>query len=169
MKKIVAVILHEVRLMLAPTIFFFVCFNMLVLTIAFMDPVRGFSIASHSAATVGALIVGKAVLIADKLPFFNRYPHKPLIYNTLWKAALYIAITMLIRIAEALLSAATNEYGFATGVAEEAAHFTWGRFAAIQMWLAILFLVYTGFRELANQIGPQRMREMFFTAPERGS
>ena len=140
---------------------------MLALTIALMSPDGTVSVVSHSKATLGALIVGKAVLVADKLPFFNRYPEKPLIWNTVWKTLLYIAITALFRIAEVLLSAATDDYGFAAGVAEHAEHFNWARFAAVQMWLTILFFVYTGFRELAGQVGPERMRAMFFATPAR--
>jgi hypothetical protein len=33
---------------------------------------------------LAALILGKAVLIADLLPFINRYPDKPLVYNVVW-------------------------------------------------------------------------------------
>ena len=42
---------------------------------------------------VAALILGKAVLIADMLPFINRFPHKPLIYNIAWKTVIYLLIS----------------------------------------------------------------------------
>jgi hypothetical protein len=165
MNRIVSIALHEFRAVLPPTIFFFICFNVLVLTVTLMSPDHAVSLESHGGATIGALIVGKAVLVADKLPFFNRFPAKPLIYNTIWKSLLYIAITTAFRLAEALLAAATNDYGFRSGLGEDLDQFSWARFAAIQMWLAILFFVYTGFRELANAVGTRRMREMFFSKP----
>jgi len=34
---------------------------------------------------VAALILGKALLLADMLPVINRFPDKPLIYNVTWK------------------------------------------------------------------------------------
>ena len=36
-----------------------------------------------------ALILGKAVQIADMVPMINRFPNKPLIYNVAWKTLIY--------------------------------------------------------------------------------
>jgi hypothetical protein len=164
MNRFASIALHEVRLILAPTIFFFVCFNLLVLTIALFSQGHSSSLVSHGAATVGALVVGKAVLVTDKLPFFNRYPEKPLIYNTVWKALLYVAATLVFRLAEKLLAAATNDYGFSVGVSEAVDQFSWARFWAIQMWLAVLFLLYSAVREMTNVIGKQRLFDIFFVS-----
>ena len=53
--------------------------------------------------TIAALILAKAVLIADLMPFINLYPHKPLIYNVVWKTAIYLLIATLIHYAERLV------------------------------------------------------------------
>lgn len=45
-------------------------------------------------ATAAALLVATIVLIADKFPFVNRFPDKPLMYNVVWK---YCAPCELIR------------------------------------------------------------------------
>jgi len=42
--------------------------------------------------------------VADKLPFFNRYPHKPLIWNAGWKAGLYVLVALVFRLLEKLLA-----------------------------------------------------------------
>lgn len=34
-------------------------------------------------AVIGAILVGKVVLIVDILPFMNKFPERPLIYNTI--------------------------------------------------------------------------------------
>ena len=41
----------------------------------------GIAVTTPLQVTVAALILGKAVLIADHLPWINRYPDKPLAYN----------------------------------------------------------------------------------------
>ena len=156
---------HEFKKILPPTLFFMVCFNLIVLTVALMSEQRGHSLVDHATATMAGLLVGKAVLVSDMLPFFNRYPSHPLIYNTVWKALLYFAVTFLFRLAERLIGAATNEYGFSAGIAEEVGHFDWPTFWAVQLWLAILFLIYTGTREAINAIGGKRVYEMFFVTP----
>src|SRR5215510_6685733 len=42
----------------------------------------GIALSTSWQVTLSALILGKAVLVADLLPFINRYPDKPLIYNS---------------------------------------------------------------------------------------
>ena len=155
-------LVREFYHLLPPTLFFLVSFNVIVLTVELIAPGTGPSLANHAAAIVAALVCGKAVLIADAMPFFNRYPEKPLIWNTAWKAALYIAVTLVLRLAEKLLSAATGDYGFASGLEREVAAFEWSRFWAIQLWLAILFVAYAGFGELVREIGRDRIIRMFF-------
>lgn len=69
--RLISGIAHEIRHMLPPTIFFMVCFNVLVLTLDTLSP-YGREI-SHASATVGALLIGKAVLLAEMQPFLHRY------------------------------------------------------------------------------------------------
>ena len=56
-----------------------------------------------AAATVGALLIAKVVLIADKLPIINRFPEKPLIYNVVWKTVIYIGASLLLHYLEHLV------------------------------------------------------------------
>ena len=162
-------IVRELHHMLPPTVFFLISFNVIVLTVALIADGTAASLPGHAAASVAALVCGKAVLIADALPFFNRYPEKPLIWNTAWKAGLYLAVTLVIRLAEKLISAATGEYGFASGLEHEVAAFEWPRFWAVQIWLAILFFFYAGTGELVREIGRERIVRMFFGPVARPS
>jgi hypothetical protein len=155
-------ILREVRHALPPTLFFVASFNIIVLTVALLTAGTAAPVATHASATVAALVCGKAVLVADKLPFFNRYPDKPLIWNAAWKAGLYVVVSLVFRFFERLLAATTNDYGFATGLQEEAADFVWARFWAVQIWLVLLFLGYSAFRELVGELGRKRIMAMFF-------
>ncbi|MEM7497224.1 MAG: hypothetical protein AAF371_04435 [Pseudomonadota bacterium] len=155
--------------MLPPTVFFVISFNVIVLTVEMVERGGVASASAHLAATLAGMVCGKAVLVADRLPFFNRYPEHPLIWNTAWKAGLYVLVTFLFRLLKKLLSAAAGEYGFAAGIEAEAAHFGWARFFAIQLWLVILFFAYAGFGELVNEIGRERVLSMFFGQVERGA
>lgn len=42
-------------------------------------------------------------------------------------------------------------------------HFTWHRLAAIQIWIFVLFLVYTSVEELVARLGDGELRKMMFT------
>jgi hypothetical protein len=79
----------EVRELLPLTIFFLIAFHIIVLSRALMLDEFGVKVSARAGATVGALLVAKVVLLADLLPFINRFPEKPLIYNVVWKTVTY--------------------------------------------------------------------------------
>ena len=165
MRRLLATLKAELAVMLWPFVFFAACFNALALTVALMSPVHDFSLMAHGVAFMGALIVAKAVLLVDHLPLVNRYPEHPLIYNTVWKASLYIAVTVALRLAERLIGAAMDDDGFTAGLAKAFSALEWQRILAVQLWLAILIVVYTTAREVFRVLGPDRVRAMFFDPP----
>ena|SRR5271167_483703 len=54
-------------------------------------------------ATVAALIVGKAVLVANHMPFLSRYDRAPLVQPILFKTAIYWVVVFLVRLLDTLL------------------------------------------------------------------
>ena len=68
MGKFLSFIKKEFLEMLPPTIFFFIVFHILYFIKSLIADEYGVSITSSIAATIGALIVGKAILIADNYP-----------------------------------------------------------------------------------------------------
>ena len=60
-------ILHEWLEMLPPTIFFFVGFNFIVLTTNLLVAQYLVAVSNFMLATLAALVVGKAVLVANKI------------------------------------------------------------------------------------------------------
>ncbi len=160
-------VVREFKHMLPPTVFFVISFNVIALTVALLSRGHAADVSVHVAATLAGMVCGKAVLVADKLPFFNRYPEKPLIWNTAWKTALYMVVTLCFRLIEKLVAAATSDYGFSAGLEEEAAHFEWARFWAVQLWLAILFFAYSGFGEFIGAVGRDKVLRMFLGPIDR--
>jgi hypothetical protein len=157
-----AFILKELKEVLPPTLFFAVSFNLLVLTtdLILADYIRTF--ASFLVATTTALVVGKSVLVADAIPFLRRFDAGPMIQTVLFKTTVYWAVVFLVRFVEKLV-----EYLFAggnpAGIPEYVAtHFTWHRFAAIQIWIFVLFLVYTSLAELNARLGKGELSRIFF-------
>src|SRR4051794_4667876 len=80
-------ILHEARQALVPTVFFFVGFNLIVLTTNLLVAHYLAAVSNFMLATMAALVVGKAVLVADKLPFVGLYDRAPFIQPILFKTA----------------------------------------------------------------------------------
>jgi hypothetical protein len=99
-RRIGARLLHEVREVLPPTIFFFVGFNFIVLTTNLLVAQYLVAVSNFMLATVAALVVGKAVLVANKIPLLRRYDRAPLIQPILFKTAFYWVAVFLARLLE---------------------------------------------------------------------
>ncbi len=152
---------HEILLVIPPTIFFFITFCLLILTQRLIFREYHIPLAGFANAAIGALIVGKVVLVVDNFKFVNRFPDKPLIYNVVWKTCIYILATMLVRYLEHL-APLLSQYG---NLAEAHRHLmeevVWPHFWLIQMWLIVLFFVYCSLRELIRVIGKREFTAMF--------
>ncbi len=83
--------------------FFFVALHIVAFVHVLMLKGTGISPLSSMSVAVAALILGKAVLIADMLPMINRFPNKPLIYNVAWKTLIYLLVATLIHYLEHLV------------------------------------------------------------------
>ena len=161
MQKILRTIKHELREVVPPMIFFFVAFNVITYTKKLMLEQYGIEFSGFVTAAVGALIVAKVVLIADEIPFINKYPDKPLIYNVVWKTVIYILVTFIVRFLEFLTPLWWKYRDLSIAVDHLLAETKWPHFWAIQIWLFCLFFVYVSFRELARTLGEEKFFQIF--------
>jgi hypothetical protein len=165
MNKAWTTVKHEFREVLPPTIFFFISFHIVVLDRALMLKEYGLRLSSVTAATVGALLVAKVVLIADKLPFINRFPEKPLMYNVLWKTAIYVGASVFIHYLEHLLPLWWRMGEFRAANEHLWSEIVWPHFWAVQLWLIVLIFIYCTLRELVRVIGRDQVVKIFFGTP----
>lgn len=162
MRKVLAVLKAEALELLPPTIFFLVAFNIILLTYTLLLEQYGIDAWALSKAAVAALIAGKAVLIADKLPFIDRYPDKPLVYNVAWKTMIYVLAALLFRYIEHMVELTWDQGSFIAANEEFWSTAVWPRFLATQIWLVVLFLAYCTLREMVRVLGSGQVLQMFF-------
>jgi len=167
MSKVVAKVKEEIEALIPPTLFFFVALHVVALLRVLMLKGTGIPLATSATVTLGALILGKAVLIADVLPFINRYPAKPLMYNIAWKTTIYVLIATLLHYLERLVDFWREAGSLVEGHRKLLAATVWPHFWAIQILLLILLLMYCTIRELIRVIGKDRVRAMFFGPLEK--
>ena len=166
--RVLAFVVKEFREVLPPIAFFFIGFNLVELTTQLVIADYAARLANFMVATTMALIVGKAVLVANALPFLRRFDTAPLIRPILFKTIVYWAVVFVARFLEGLI-----EYwiggGTLTRVPEYvAAHYPWHRFAAIQIWIFVLFLIYTFITELNARLGDGELAKILFTRRASG-
>ena len=164
MAKILDFLKKEFLEVLPAVIFFFIAFHLLSLTESLILSEHGVPASTMALVSVSALIVGKAILIADKLPFINRFPDKPLIYNIAWKTFIYLLIAFLFRYLEALIPKLLKHQSWTLAHQNIQSEIVWQHFFVVQIWLLVLLFVYSIGMEIVKVIGKPKILEMLFGA-----
>ena len=169
MSTLTAKIKEEFVAMVPPTIFFFVALHLVAFIRVLMLKGTGLAPMTTVSVTVAALILAKAVLIADMLPIINRYPEKPLIYNVSWKTLIYLLMSAVIHYLERLVDFWRQAGGLVAGNEKLLAEVVWPHFWAIQIVLLVLISMYCTMHEIARVVGGDKLRQVFFgPMPIRG-
>jgi len=169
MTKLFTKLKEEFFALLPPTVFFFVALHIVAFVRVLMLKGTGISPLSTISIAIAALILGKAVLIADMLPMINRFPNKPLIYNIAWKTVIYLLLSAVIHYLERLIDFWRETGGFVAGNQKLLSEIIWPHFWAIQIILFVLIAMYCTMHELVRVMGREKVMRIFFgpmPAPE---
>jgi hypothetical protein len=162
--RLIAFVVREVKEALPAIIFFAVGFNLIELTTQLILDTYLVQFANYTVAVLAALLVGKAVLVAGALPFFRRFDNKPLIQPILFKTAICWLVVAVMRFLERVIEHLASG-GRLRDIPEFVrAHFSWNQFAAVQIWIFVLFLIYTTAAELHALFGEGEIARIFFTS-----
>lgn len=163
-RRIGARILHEACEGLPPTIFFFVGFNFIVFTTNLLLAEYAVAVSSFMLATIAALVVGKAVLIANAMPYLRRYDRAPLIQPIIYKTTFYWVVVFAARLLKRFVHFSIEGNSPVDFIPYLRTTFSWHRFSAISLWIFVLFLIYVAASEISQLFGPGEMRRLFFTS-----
>ena len=161
---------HEFLQVLPPTIFFLFAFNIVAFTTELMLEGNEIQISAHAVATVLALVIGKVVLVANKLPFLQQFNEKPLLYPILFKSTVYTVFVTIVRLLEHWVPALikTGALGSATEFVIE--HIIWRHFVVGEIWIFVCFLVYITAAEVLSLFrfdARQLMKAFFHEHPSK--
>src|SRR6476620_429257 len=154
--------LAQVKHALPPTIFFFVGFNLILWTKRLILQEQGIEFSGFFTAIVAALLVGKAVLVTDNLPFMRRFDGAPMIQPILFKSTIYWVCVLIVRLAEEVIQFVAAGGAIAAFGDHFVNHFSLPRFLSIQIWLMVLFLAYVTIHELNQLFGDGELYRLFF-------
>jgi hypothetical protein len=157
-------LLNEFYEILPPTIFFFVGFNLIVLTTNLILAQYSAAVGNFMLATAGALIVGKSVLVANAMPLLRHYDRGPVIQPILFKTIVYWAVVFAARLLEEFVRYWLIEHHpLGSFLPHLITSFSWHHFAAVQIWILVLFLVYVTGSEFNHLFGNGELRRILFT------
>jgi hypothetical protein len=153
---------EQLKHVVPPTIFFFIGFNLVLWTKQMILQEQQIEFQGFLVATMAALVVGKAVLVTDKLPIMRRFDGAPLVQPILFKASIYWVCVFLVRLAEGMVHYLRDGGKVGGYLPYLLDHFSWPRFLTIQVWLMVLFLVYVTIHELNHLFGDGELYRLFF-------
>jgi hypothetical protein len=153
---------HAFQEVLPPTLFFLFSFNLIVFTTNLLVHDYWFKLSSFLIATTTALVVGKAVLVANHIRLIDRFRGAPLIQPILYKTLFYALVVLVVRLLERFIHLAIDDRGFAAALDLAVHDFSWRRFAAIQIWIFTCFLIYVTATELSSLLGEGQLFRLFF-------
>jgi hypothetical protein len=163
-RRIGAWFVHELGEILPPTIFFFIGFNLIVLTTNLLVADYFVTVGNFMLATGGALVIGKAVPVANAMPLLRWYDRAPLIQPILFKTGIYWVVVFIVRLLEHLVEFCLIDHNPISGfLPHMISTFDWHRFAAIQIWILVLFLIYVTASEFNRLFGHGEPGRILFT------
>jgi len=162
MSKATKKIKEELLAMVPPTLYFFVALHIVALIRTLMVKGTGITLDTTTSVAIAALVLGKSVLIANMLPFINRFPDRPLIWNVVWKTVIYFFVALVIHYLEHLYDFWKVAPGFAAANEKLLAAIVWPHFWAIQLLLTMLILAYCVVSELCRAMGVDEFKTMLF-------
>ena len=159
MRNVLAFVAREFREALPPFLFFLVAFHMIGLSKSVLLEHYSITVASASVATIGALIVAKAILVVESIPL-GRLFSKRVLANIFWKTLLFGLVAMLFRVLEELIPIAVRHGGALAAAERMVDEIPWSYFWIFQMWLFALLFLYCLAAELVRVAGRTKVRSM---------
>ncbi len=144
---------HELLQVLPPTIYFLCTFNIVALTTSMVLEQFEIHVSAHAVATILALLVGKVVLVVNKMPLLRKLDGRPLLYPILFKAAIYSVFVLLLRLLEHWIPALIDTGSIAGATGHLIDGVAWRLFWMGQIWIFVLFVVYTTAAEFIALFG----------------
>ncbi len=152
----------EIAHLIPAIIYFAICFNLFHFAQTLLMQPQDIQYTGYVGATLGAILAGKVILIAENIPFFNAFPNKPILYNITWKFFIYSIFVLLVQIIDHVLKQLYHTGNCYTACIRLLADLSQKEFWGIQMFVLMFFLVFIVFTELARVIGQSKMKEIFF-------
>jgi hypothetical protein len=160
--RIGAIVAREVREALPATIFFLFLFHLIGLTKAVSLDDYSITALRAGGATVGALIVAKAILVVEALPM-ARLSSGMRILHVLWKTLLYGVVALLFRLIEEFIALASKHGGLVSAARAMYSEVSWPLFAVLTLWILGGLLLYCLASELVEAVGREKVKEILFS------
>ena len=141
----------------------FIGFNFIVFTTNLLLADYAVAVSSFMLATVAALVVGKAVLVANVMPYLDAMSRSADRADTV-QDGLLLGGRVLPAFSSVSCTFRSRAIRLGDFIPYLITTFSWHRFSAISLWILVLFLIYVTASEFSHLFGPGELRRLFFTS-----
>jgi hypothetical protein len=158
---------HEVRQIGLVALYFFGCFVIFLSLKKLLLEEYHIPVYVLQTAVLGAIVVAKVVVILEKTSFASRFQDRSLIAHSIWRSLAYTAVVFVVTLAEELLDAYLDKQDLAATLSGFLSSKQLDHFLAMNVGVALSFMIYFTFSELDRRIGHGAIRRLLFSAPPR--
>jgi len=138
-------------------IYFLIAFNLIYFTGGLMLEPGHTRYFTPLAVTLGALIIGKVIILVNAFSFINMFPQNPLIYNIVWKFFIYMFFVFSLWTIETIAKLTDKYENFSLIFQHFKAELLSPVFLATLSWLALTFLIFVVASEFIRVIGKEKI------------
>lgn len=160
--KIVHWLIEEVKSLAIVTLYFAICFLVVMLLKQLLLAEYGIRFSGLTTAIVVALVTAKVVVVLRKVPLSRIYEGQPAIVDVIARTLLYTFATLLALLLERAFEGRAEHGGFLNSLTTVFEHRETSRVWATTLCVGLAFAGYHAFGVFYNALGPQEVRRLFF-------
>lgn len=146
---------------LPAVLYFLIMFNLFHFAQGLMLQPQDIRFTSYLGATLGALLAGKVILVADSLPIMTIFPKKGILYSILWKFLIYSFFVLLVQILDHAVQQLYHSASWQLIYTHLKTMLSQPLFWGVQIFVLVFFLIFIVFVELIRAIGYEKSKSIF--------
>lgn len=163
MNRFFTAIANDLKEVIYPVIFLFCMFNLVALTNSLLLESYHVTPTHTFFAAIGALIGGKAILVANKVPYLHLFKGHPVIVIVLWRSLFYAIFCALFLCSEHIVTGFFDREGPIHSLESLTKGISLDHVAANVIWLFVSLMLYNSYVEVDRRIGKGTLRKIFFS------
>jgi hypothetical protein len=160
--KLINWVKNEIIKIIPAVIYFAIAFNLIFFTTGLLLPEDTVRYLNYFSVTIMALVMGKILIIVNMFPWLNAFPHRPMIYNIVWKFFVYSATIFIVEVTESVIRNWVKYNSFEIAWYQLKVELQMPAFWSAALWLFVVFFIFTVFAEFVRVLGKDRIKKMMF-------
>jgi hypothetical protein len=115
-------------------------------------------------AVIGALVTAKIVIVLEKTSFGNRFQDGRLMIHVIWRSFVYTAVVFAVTLIEQIVERYIAKESLTMVVSELWSGKDFDHFLAMNLSIALAFLLYNTFSEMDRRLGRGAVRRLLLSA-----